>query len=72
MRQFEISGEFLGNEEFKVIEARDIESGVEINTPNTLLGLIRIKKKLREPLIDGYGFAYSFPFIFTSIKQETE
>ena len=72
MKQIEISGEFLENEEFRVIEARDLESGVTINTPSTMLGLIRIKKKLREPLVHGYGFAYSFPLVFSPTKHETE
>lgn len=64
MKTLKVQGKILRNEDFLITSARDIKSGIEINSPSTLLNLIRLRKKLREPLLDKYGFEYTFPFAF--------
>lgn len=64
MKTYKIQGKILRNEGFLITSARELESGVELNTPSTILNLIRLRKKLREPLLDKYGFEYTFPFAF--------
>lgn len=70
MKQLQVSGEFLEDEEFKVVGAEDLNDDLEVDSPSTLLSLIRLKKKMREPLLNEYGFAYTFPFIFTPTKKD--
>lgn len=64
MKTIKVQGKILRNEEFLIRSATDVDSGLEINTPSTLINLIRLRKKLREPLLDTYGFEYTFPFAF--------
>lgn len=64
MKIIKVQGKILRNGDFFIRSARDIENGVELNSPSTLVNLIRLRKKLREPLIDKYGFEYTFPFAF--------
>lgn len=63
MKTIKVQGKILRNEEFLIRSAIDVNSDLEINTPSTLINLIRLRKKLREPLIDT-GFEYTFPFAF--------
>lgn len=62
MKTLKVQGKILRNGDFLITSARDLESGVEINSPSTILNLIRLRKKLREPY--KYGFEYTFPLIF--------
>ena len=64
MKTLRVQGKILRNEDFLITSAREVETGLEINTPSTLVNLIRLRKKLREPLLDKYGFEYIFPLPF--------
>lgn len=64
MKTIKVRGKILRDEEFLVTSARDVETGIELNSPSTLLNLIRLRKKLREPLLNKYGFEYTFPLVF--------
>lgn len=64
MKTLRVQGKILRNEDFLITSAREVETGLEINTPSTLVNLIRLRKKLREPLLDKYGFEYTFPLPF--------
>lgn len=64
MKIIKVQGKILRNEDFLIRSARDIETGVELDSPSTIVNLIRLRKKLREPLLDKYGFEYVFPFAF--------
>ena len=64
MKIIKIQGKILRNEDFLIRSAEDLETGIELNSPSTIVNLIRLRKKLREPLLDKYGFEYTFPFAF--------
>lgn len=64
MKTIKVQGRILRNEDFFIQSARDLETGIELNSPSTIINLIRIRKKLREPLLDKHGFEYTFPFAF--------
>lgn len=64
MKTIKVQGKILKNEDFFIRSARDMETGIELNTPSTIVNLIRLRKKFREPLLDKYGFEYTFPFAF--------
>ena len=64
MKTIRVQGKILRNEDFLITSAREVDTGLEINTPSTLLNLIRLRKKLREPLVKSYGFEYTFPVSF--------
>lgn len=64
MKTLKVQGKILRNEEFLITSAKDVETGIELNSPSTLLNLIRLRKKLREPLLENYGFEYNFPIVF--------
>lgn len=65
MKTIKVQGKVLRDENFLITSARDIDTGIELNSPSTLLNLIRLRKKLREPLLNKYGFEYKFPLVFS-------
>lgn len=64
MKILKVQGKILRDEEFLITSVRDVEEGIELDSPSTILNLIRLRKKLREPLLDKYGFQYDFPVTF--------
>ena len=64
MKIIRVQGKILRNEDFLIRSAGDLETGIELNSPSTIVNLIRLRKKLRESLLDKYGFEYTFPFEF--------
>lgn len=69
MKTIEVQGKILRSGGYYIRSVKEIDTGVETNTPSLLVNLIRLREKLREPLIDKYGFEYTFPMTFPKVLE---
>lgn len=63
MKEIKVKGKVLRDENYLIKSAREkeVSTGMDIDAPSTLVNLIRLRKKLREPFLNSYGFSYVFP-----------
>lgn len=66
MKTIKVKGKILKNEDFFIQSTKESEEGIDLDTPSTLVNLIKLKKKIRESLLDEYCFHYSLPISFMS------
>ena len=61
MKTLKIRGKTLRTEDFGVSSVVEVESGLEVDTPSLLINLLRLRKKMKDPV---HGFEYEFPMTF--------
>lgn len=64
MKTIKVHAKKRRDEDYLLLGVEDLDQGDEINAPSTLLNLLRLKKKLHEPLLGKEGFKYDFPITF--------